>query len=316
MGPSTTLPFPPNPSGRDHPNCVSIFAPTDILPATRAFSHSVSDIGHELRTSINLDPASPGSVPGRPAILTFRRPARISSVGSTLSLSSDAPHAGASVMEAVARDPSSAKARRKRLYKARPRPPTPATSPSVLSLLLNRALGSGGSFDRHNRSNSTPNMSDRTYRPSRSFSDGCSRGLVSCPAPASRSSGTTESGCTTSSWGSTSLSSTSSPITTPDSASSPGLSPRNSTRAMKLQKKRPPLAPSAYLYPYTHAAALGRSKSTPNGLGQRTRRHRIWSSVEEAQRAAEDADESGGQEPLYWYSSVSRTLSPRGQTRS
>ncbi|PIL31450.1 hypothetical protein GSI_06151 [Ganoderma sinense ZZ0214-1] len=216
-------------------------------------------------------------------------------------------------MSAVARDPSSTTSRRKRLYKARPQPSTPATSPSVFSLLLNRALGSGESFDRHSRSNSVPIMSDRSYRPSRSFSDGRTKGPLSRPAPSSRSRGTTESGCTTSSWGSTSLSSTSSPITTPDSASSPGLSPRNSTRAKKLQKKRPPLAPSAYLYPHTHAAALGRSKSTPNGLGQRTPRHRIWSSVEEARRAAE---ESGGQEPSYWYSAESEASSSKPSTLS
>lgn len=311
MGPPETLPFPPNPLGHDHPNAASILAPTDISPAERVVSHSPTDIGHAYRTSINLDPASPGCVSGRPAILTSRHPARISSVGSTLSFSSDALYAGPSVMDAVARDPSSTTSRRKRLYKARPQPSTPATSPSVLSF-LSRALGSGESFDRHSRSNSAPTMGDRSYRPSRSFSDGSTKGPLSRPAPSSRSSGTTESGCTTSSWGSTSLSSTSSPITTPDSASSPGLSPRNSTRAKKLQKKRPPLAPSSYLYPHTHAAALGRSKSTPNGLGQRTPRHRIWSSVEEARRAAEDADESGGrsgQEPSSRYSAVSRTLS-------
>ncbi|KAI1793189.1 hypothetical protein LXA43DRAFT_286712 [Ganoderma leucocontextum] len=297
------LPFPPNPPGRDLPNSASILHPADISPAIRVFSHSASDIGHAFRASIYPDPAFPASASGRPAILTSRHPARISSVGTTLSFSSDAPHAGPSSMEAVAR---SMTPRRKRLHKARP--PTP---PSVLGLLLNRALGSGESFVRHSRSNSAPTMSDRSYRPSRSFSDGSTKGPLSRQAPSSRSSGTTESGCTTSSWGSTSLSSMSSPITTPDSASSPGLSPRNSTRANKLQKKRPPLAPSAYLYPHTHAAALGRSKSTPNGLGQYSPRNRIWSSVEEARRAAEDADELGGQEPSYWYSSATESSSSK-----
>ena len=148
-------------------------------------------------------------------------------------------------------------------------------------------------------------MSDRSYRPSRSLSDGSSKVILSRPSPSSRSSDTTDSSYTTSSSASTSVSYASTSLTTPDS-SSPRLSPRSSTRTNKLQKKRPSLAPSAYPYALgTSPAALGRSKSTPNGLGYRAPKNRIWSSAEEARIAAEEVDDSGGQDPSLWSSSVS-----------
>ena len=300
---SAPPPLPPKSPIHDRPKSVSILAPTDISPPPRGFSHSASDLGHAFRTSRNLDLASPGSVPALPAILTSQHhPAHVTAGGSSLSPPSDALHVKPFGMEPLTGDTSKAH-RRNKLHKARPHPPSSlTTSPSVLSLLLNRAFGSGESFSRHTRSNSAPSMGDRSYRPIRSLSDGSTKPPLARPHPSSRSSDTTDSSCTTLSWASTSLSYASTAITTPESASSPGLSPRNSTRTNKLHKKRPPLAPSAY--PSRHSAALGRSKSTPSGLGQRSPKNRIWSSVEEARYAAESVDESGGQEPSYWHASV------------
>ncbi|TBU25298.1 hypothetical protein BD311DRAFT_502653 [Dichomitus squalens] len=300
----------------DRPKSVSILAPADISPVSRGFSYSASDLGHAFRTSRSLDLTSPGSVPAPPTILTSQQhPVHITAGGSDLSFPLDAFHANPSTMEPVTGDTSSKAYRRNKLLKSRPQPPSSlATRPSALSLLLNRAFGSGESLSRHSRSNSAPSMDDRTYRPTRSLSDGSAKSPLARPHPSSRGSDTTDSSCTTLSWASTSVSDASTAITTPESVASPGLSPRNSTRTNKLHKKRPPLAPSAYQYPPgRHSAALGRSKSTPNGLGQRSPKNRIWTSVEEARHAAESVDESGGQEPSYWHASPTES-SPSGRS--
>ncbi len=304
---STPPPVPPKPPTQDRPKSVksvSILAPTDISPVPRVFSYSVSDSGHSYRPNFV---AASESVPGRPAYITSQAMAARSPAAGRLSFSSDALLGRPSSMEPVTRKASSVRARRNRLHKTRPRPPSPTrpSSSSVLSLLLTRAFGSGEHSSRHHSSRSSPSMSDRSYRPTRSLSDGSSKIILPRPSPSSRSSQTTDSSCTASSSASTTISYASTTLTTPDSES-PRLSPRSSTRTNKLQKRRPSVAPSSYPYALgTTSAALGRSKSTPNGLGQRAPKNRIWSSVEEARIAAEEADVSGEQDPSLWYSPVS-----------
>ncbi|TFK95042.1 hypothetical protein K466DRAFT_475189 [Polyporus arcularius HHB13444] len=310
---STPPPVPPKPPTQEWPKSVksvSILAPTDIPPVPRVFSYSVSDSGHSYRPNFV---ASSESVPGRPAYITSQAMAARSPAAGRLSFSSDALLGRPSSMEPVTRKASSVRARRNRLHKTRPRPPSPTrpSSSSVLSLLLTRAFGSGEHSSRHHSSRSSPSMSDRSYRPTRSLSDGSSKIILPRPSPSSRSSQTTDSSCTASSSASTTISYASTTLTTPDSES-PRLSPRSSTRTNKLQKRRPSVAPSSYPYALgTTSAALGRSKSTPNGLGQRAPKNRIWSSVEEARIAAEEADVSGEQDPSLWYSPTTDASSAR-----
>ncbi|RPD82198.1 hypothetical protein L226DRAFT_19447 [Lentinus tigrinus ALCF2SS1-7] len=301
----TPPPVPPKSPIRDRPKSlkpVSILAPTDISPVSRVFSHSVSDTGHSHRASFA---GTSEGAPVHPAYITSQHMAARSPPAGRLSFSSDALVVHPSSMDPVTHKASSIRSRRNRLHKTRPYPPSPTHSAnsSVLSLLFSRAFGSSEHLSRHNSSRSSPSMGDRSYRPTRSLSDGSSKVILSRPSPSSRSSDTTDSSCTASSSASTSLSYASTSLTTPDS-SSPHLSPRNSTRTNKLQKKRPLLAPSAYPYALgTSSAALGRSKSTPTGLGQRAPKNRIWSSAEEARIAAEEADIFGAQEPSHWYPS-------------
>ncbi|KAI0756247.1 hypothetical protein C8Q80DRAFT_1264329 [Daedaleopsis nitida] len=303
----TPPPVPPKPPVHARPKSVksvSIVAPTDISPSRRAYTHSVSESGHSYHTyttATNTAVASSESVPARPTILTS--PHSMARGSLAASLSSNAVLANPSSMEPVTSSPSSARARRNRLHKVRPRSSSPdPVHTSVLGLLLTRAFGSGEAVARHHRSSSSPSMGDRSYRPTRSFSDGGSKVPLSRPSPSSRGSANTDSSYTPSSSASTSFSYASTSLTTPDSTSFPGLSPRNSTRTNKLQKKRPSVAPSSYQNPY--GAALGRSKSTPNGLGQRSPRHRIWTSVDEARQAAEEADSTGAQDPSMWHAST------------
>ena len=201
---------------------------------------------------------------------------------------------------------------------AKPQPPPPdaPSSSSVFTRL--RVLA----FSAHSLAakqlplvpSSEPLINGATLRPTRSLSD------ASCAPPhrplsGSRDDGRTDSTYTASSTASTSQSSASTNLTTPDSTSSPGLSPSNSiVGAKKLRKRRPPVAPSAYPFPPgAQVAALGRSKSTPNGLGQRSPKNRLWAtSVSDARKA--DGRGSGSQaslqDPPAWPPSVSRTLLP------
>lgn len=303
--------LPPKSPIQDRPKSVksvSILAPTDISPARRVFSQSVSDSGHSYYTSTTFAALSPEGVPALPTPFNTRlSPPRVT-LAATSSHSRGPPNPHPSSMEPVTRKASSVHTSRNRLHKTRPRPSSPSLSPnsSVFSLLLSRAFGSGDPLSRHHRAKSASSMSDRSYRPTRSLSDGHSKAPLSRPSPGSRGSTRTDSSYTASSSASTSLSYASTSLTTPDSTSSPGLSPRNSTRTNKLRKKRPAVAPSAYPFPPgAHVGALSRSKSTPNGVGQRSPRNRIWSSVEEARHAAEEADGPDGQEPTLWSSSVS-----------
>ncbi|KAI0363151.1 hypothetical protein BV20DRAFT_188702 [Pilatotrama ljubarskyi] len=311
-------PVPPKSPTHDRPKSVSILVPTDISPATRIFSHSKSDVGHSYRSTVTGAATSPEDAPVPGGILTSPQVSATAFADDTSS-TSKAPHVRLS-MEPATRKASSLRHRRNKLHKARQHssPSLPLGS-SLFGSLLSRAFGTHDSSRSQSRSSSSPSMSNRSYRPTRSVSDG---GLVGTkrPPPSSRSSDTTDSSCTTSSSGSTWLSSASTALTTPESIS-PSLSPRNSTKSggtNKLHKRRPPLAPSAaYQYPPgARASALGRSKSTPDGLGQRALRSREWSSVEEARHAAEEAEpEEYGPDPTSWYTSVSFlarcALSPR-----
>ena len=305
---STPPPVPPKTPNHDRPKSVksvSILAPADISPGRRVYSHSVSDSGHSYRTPTNIAVASSAYAPAAPAIFTSHLSSTTNPLAGSLSFSSAAAVTRPSGMEPVTRKASSIRARRNRLQKTRPRPPSPSPTSSAFSSLLSRAFGSSEPLARYHRSSSAPSMGDRSYRPIRSLSDGSSKVALSRPSPSPRSSAT-DSSCTASSYASTSFSYASTSVTTPDSTSSPGLSPRSSISTNKLKKKRPTLAPSAYQYYYdVRSAALGRSKSTPNGLGQRSPRTRLWSSVEEARHAAEEGDPYGGQDPSRWATSVS-----------
>ncbi|KAI8981126.1 hypothetical protein BD414DRAFT_90160 [Trametes punicea] len=298
-------PVPPKSQRQDRPKSVSILMPTDVSPARVISSHSY-------RTTANTAAASPGSAPiDRTAITSPHVPSAALADDSSPSLK--APH-GLSSMEPATRKASSVRPRRNKLHKPRQHSlPSLPLGTSLFSSLLSRAFGSHDSFHGYARSSSTLDMSNRSYRPTRSVSDG---GRVSSkrPSPSSRSSDVTDSSCVTSGSANAPLSYPSTAVTTPDSTP-PSLSPHSSTRNVrtnKLHKRRPPLAPSAgYQYPPgAFAAALGRSKSTPTGLGLRAERSRNWSSVEEARHAAEDGERLGyGPDPNAWFTS-STDLSP------
>ncbi|OSD06221.1 hypothetical protein PYCCODRAFT_1423085 [Trametes coccinea BRFM310] len=298
-------PVPPKSPIQDRPKSVSIVEPTDISPARGISSHSY-------RTTVNSAATSPAGAPTDRTVITspyVSSPA----LADDSSSSSNTPHVRPS-MEPATRKASSVRARRNKLHKPRQHSlPSLPLGTSLFGSLLSRAFGSHPSTPGHSRSSSVPSMSDRSYRPARSVSDGGHVGTKR-PAPSSRSSDVTDSSCTTSSSASTAVSSASTALTTPDSTS-PSLSPHSSTRSVrtnKLHKRRPPSSPSAgYQYPLgAHAAALGRSKSTPTGLGQRVERSRNWSSVEEARHAAEEAESLRyGPGPTAWLT-TSTDLSP------
>ncbi|KAI0639953.1 hypothetical protein C8Q77DRAFT_98327 [Trametes polyzona] len=306
----TPPPVPPKSPAHDRSKSVSILVPTDMSPARAAFSHSQSDAGHSYRSTVNGAATSPEGAPGARAILTSQHVSAPAHADDSLS-SSKAPHPRPS-MEPAMRKASSSRARRNKLHKARQHSlPSLPLRASLFGSLLSRAFGSHDAPRDHSRSSSAPSMSDRSYRPTRSVSDGGYSGAKR-PSPSSRSSDATDSSCTTSS-SSTAFSYASTALTTPDSTS-PSLSPSNSTkgtRTNKLHKRRPPLAPSAaYQDPPGSQTALGRSKSTPNDLGQRAPTSRDWSSVEEARHAAEEGESlEYGPDPTSWYTS-STDLSP------
>ncbi|KAI0778723.1 hypothetical protein BD413DRAFT_116202 [Trametes elegans] len=310
--PPAPPPVPPKSPVADRTKSVSIVVPTDISPAADTFSHSQPDVGHSHRTTVSGAATSPESVPASGTISSSLHVSTAAPTDDSPS-SSKTPH-GPSSMEPATRKASSVRARRSKLHKVRQHSlPSLPSGPSLFGLLLSRAFGSHESSRDRRRSNGTPSMSDSFYRPTRSVSDGGHPGAKR-PSPSSRSSDTTDSSCTTSSSASTALSYSSTAPTTPGSTP-PSLSPHNSTRsprANKLHKRRSPLAPSAsYQYPpNAHAAALGRSKSTPIGLGQHARRSKEWSSVDEARHAAEEAEALGhGPDPTSWYTSPT-DLSP------
>ncbi|KAI0334396.1 hypothetical protein GY45DRAFT_1242607 [Cubamyces sp. BRFM 1775] len=303
--PSTTPPpVPPKSPIHDRRKSVSILVPTDISPAKGVSSHSQSDFRHSYRDTVNSAATSPESAPTDRTVITSLHVSPNALADDTLS-SFKAPHVRPS-MEPSTRKASSVRARRNKLHKPRQHslPSLPLGS-SLFSSLLSRAFGSHDAFHDHSRSSSGTSMSDRSYRPTRSASDGGHVGTKR-PSPSSRSSDLTDSSCTTSSSGSTSLSYASTALTTPDSTS-PSLSPHNSTRSVrtnKLHKRRPPSSPSAASQypPGSYRSVLGRSKSTPSGLGQRVERSRNWSSVDEARHAAEEAESLAyGPDPTSWY---------------
>ncbi|OJT04451.1 hypothetical protein TRAPUB_4721 [Trametes pubescens] len=314
----TPPPVPPkSPLRFDRTKSVSIQMPTDISPAGRTFSHSQSDVGHSYRTTVNGTATSPEGEPGARAILTS--PHVSTPAGLDSSSSPKAPHARTS-MEPATRKASSVRVRRNKLHKSRQHSLPPSSfRPSLFGSLLARAFGSHDASCASSRSSSSPSMSDRPYRPSRSVSDS-GHSATKRPLPSSRSSDTTDSSCTTDSSGSTAFSYASTALTTPD-ASPPSLSPRNSTRgvrANKLHKRRPPPAPSGvYQYPLGgHATALGRSQSTPDDLGQRAPTRRNWSSVEDARYGAQEADSlEYGPDPTSWYTSMTDLSSPSRESR-
>ncbi|KAL1951162.1 hypothetical protein VTO73DRAFT_311 [Trametes versicolor] len=314
----TPPPVPPkSPLRFNRAESVSSQMPTDISPAARTFSHSQSDVGHSYRTTVNGTATSPEGAPGARAILTSPH---VSTPAGHDSLSSPkAPHARTS-MEPATRKASSIRVRRNKLHKTRQHSLPPSSfRQSLFGSLFARAFGSHDAACLSSRSSSSPNMSDRPYRATRSVSDS-GHSVTNRPLPSSRSSDTTDSSCTTDSSGSTAFSYASTTLTTPD-ASPPSLSPRNSTKGVrtnKLHKRRPPRAPSGvYQYPLGgHAAALGRSQSTPDDLGQRPPTRRNWSSVEEARYTAEEADSlEYGPDPASWYTSSTDLSSPSRDLR-
>lgn len=304
----TPPPVPPkSPLRFNRAESVSSQMPTDISPAVCTFSQFQSDVGHSYRTTVNGTATSPEGVPGARAILTS--PHVSTPAGHDSSSSPKAPHARPS-MEPATRKASSVRVRRNKLHKTRQHSLPPSSfRQSLFGSLLARAFGSHDASCVSSRSSSSPSMSDRPYRSTRSVSDS-GHSAAKRPLPSSRSSDTTDSSCTTDSSGSTAFSYASTALTTPD-GSPPSLSPRNSTKGVRtnrLHKRRPPLAPSGvYQYPPGgHAAALGRSQSTPDDLGQRAPTRRNWSSVEEARYAAEETDSLAyGPDPTSWYTSVS-----------
>ncbi|KAI0673676.1 hypothetical protein C8Q78DRAFT_1067958 [Trametes maxima] len=306
-------PVPPKSPVRGRPKAVSILVPTDISPAKLIFSHSQPDVAHSYRPTTNGAAASSDGAPV-PGMILPSPHVSATTFADVTSPSAKAPHVRPSIEPAM-RKASSARARRNKLHKARHHQSLPSLplGSSLFGSLFSRAFWSHDSSRDHSRSSSGHSMSDRFYPPTRSVSDGRLVGIKR-PSPRSQSSHTTDSSCTTSSSASTAQSSASTALTTPDSTP-PSLSPHNSTRSVhtnKLHKRRPPPAPSAaYQYPLgASSTALGRSKSTPTGLGQRPQRGRNWSSVEEARHAAEEAESvDSGPDPTSWYTS-STELSP------
>ncbi|KAI0828964.1 hypothetical protein BC628DRAFT_1183310 [Trametes gibbosa] len=306
-------PPPPNFPSHDRVKSVSILMPTDISPTNPGFPPSQSDLGHSYRTAVNGTTTSPEGAPGARAA-SFTSPHVSPSVQGDDILPSSKVLCTRASMELTMRKASSTHPRRNKLHKPRQHSlPSLPSNHSLFSSLFSRAFGSHDGDSPRNGSSSTLNMSDGSYRPTRSVSDSGHRSIKR-PSPSSRSSDATDSSCTTSSSGSTAVSYASTALTTPDSTS-PSLSPRNSTkgtRTNKLHKRRPPLAPSAvYQYPLgASASVLGRSKSTPNDIGQRAQMSRNWSSVKEAQHDAEEADALDyGPNPTSWFTS-STDLSP------
>ncbi|KAH9858341.1 hypothetical protein C2E23DRAFT_719411 [Lenzites betulinus] len=306
-------PLPPKPQPYNRVKSVSILMPTDISPTRAAFFHSQSVVGHSYRATVTGTATSPEDVPGARTVLTS--PHVSPSVQGDVSSSSSKPLRARPSMEPTMRKASSSRTRRNKLHKSRQHSlPSLPSNHSLFASLFSRAFGNYDGSGGRSRSSSTLSMSDRPHRPTRSVSDS-GHSSTKRPSPSSRSSDATDSsGCTTSSSGSTAFSYASTAFTTPDSTS-PSLSPRNSTkgaRTNKLHKRRPPLAPSAvYQYPLgAPPSALGRSKSTPNDIGQHAQMSRNWSSVEETERAAEDAEPMDyGPDPTSWFTS-STDMSP------
>ena len=304
-------------AGTTTATAAGIAGPTDISPARCVFSHSLSDSGHPYRPSTYLPPRSSEDAPALP--MPFRSRHKPSS-RPFFSFSPDAPNPRSARMEHVAHSPP--RARLNRLHKPRPQPPASPQAPASPSVFARRRSRATSTEDpsllQHPpaRPPTEADMASISHRPVRSLSDGSNRAPSLRSSSGARSAGRTDSTYTTSSTASTSQSSTSTTLTTPDSTPSPDLSPRNSVAsAKKLRKRRPPVAPSAYPFPPgAPAAALGRSKSTPNGLGQRSPKNRLWSSVSEA-RQPDGSGSHAARDPSMWPASVSRTLLLRAACR-